>query len=42
MNTNYVWIPFYEAAVLETDPQILPSRIETPKTPLASASSKSP
>jgi len=28
MNANYVWIPFYEAAVLETDSFALPSRIE--------------
>ena len=28
MNASYAWMPFYEAAVLETDPQVLPSRIE--------------
>jgi hypothetical protein len=28
MNRTYVWMPFYEAAVLETDSRILPSRIE--------------
>ena len=28
MNTNYNWMPFYEATVFETDPQILPCRIE--------------
>ncbi len=28
MNVNYAWIPFYEAAVLETDPELLLSRIE--------------
>jgi hypothetical protein len=29
MNANYIWMPFYEAAVLETDLTVLPSRIET-------------
>jgi hypothetical protein len=28
MNANYIWMPFYEAAVLETDLTVLPSRIE--------------
>ncbi|MGA2431659.1 MAG: hypothetical protein ABSH13_24400 [Candidatus Acidiferrum sp.] len=28
MNANYDWMAFYEAAVLETDPRVLPSRIE--------------
>jgi hypothetical protein len=28
MNTHYPWLPFYEAAVRETDPLLLPSRIE--------------
>jgi hypothetical protein len=28
VNANYAWIPFYEAAVLETDPGLLLSRIE--------------
>jgi hypothetical protein len=28
MSTNYPWMKFYEAAVLETDPESLPSRIE--------------
>ena len=28
MHIPYVWIPFYEAAVLETDSRILPSRVE--------------
>jgi hypothetical protein len=28
MNADYVWMPFYEAAVLETDPLVLPNRIE--------------
>jgi hypothetical protein len=27
MDASYVWMPFYEAAVLETDPTVLPSRI---------------
>jgi hypothetical protein len=27
MDANYAWMPFYEAAVLETDPTVLPSRI---------------
>jgi hypothetical protein len=28
VNADYAWMPFYEAAVLETDPRVLPSRIE--------------
>lgn len=28
MNDQYEWMKFYEAAVLETDPMSLPSRIE--------------
>jgi len=28
MNTHYPWLTFYEAAVLETDPLVLPGRIE--------------
>jgi hypothetical protein len=28
MNTHYPWLAFYEAAVLETDSLLLPSRIE--------------
>ena len=28
MSANYAWMKFYEAAVLETDPERLPSRIE--------------
>jgi hypothetical protein len=28
MSPNYAWMKFYEAAVLETDPESLPSRIE--------------
>ena len=28
MSANYAWMKFYEAAVLETDPESLPSRIE--------------
>jgi hypothetical protein len=28
MNAQYEWIKFYEAAVLETDPESLPRRIE--------------
>ena len=29
MNINYEWMKFYEAAVLETNSQALPKRIET-------------
>jgi hypothetical protein len=29
MNVNYEWTQFYEAAVLETNSQALPKRIET-------------
>jgi hypothetical protein len=29
MNINYEWIEFYEAAVLETNSEALPERIET-------------
>jgi hypothetical protein len=29
MNANYEWIRFYEAAVLETNSEVLPDRIET-------------
>jgi hypothetical protein len=28
MNDQYEWMKFYEAAVLETDPESLPRRIE--------------
>jgi hypothetical protein len=28
MSANYAWMQFYEAAVLETNPESLPSRIE--------------
>jgi hypothetical protein len=28
MGANYAWMKFYEAAVLETNPESLPSRIE--------------
>jgi hypothetical protein len=28
MSANYAWMKLYEAAVLETDPESLPSRIE--------------
>ena len=28
MNDQYEWLKFYEAAVLETDPMFLPTRIE--------------
>ena len=31
MTTNYEWMKLYEAAVLETNPNILPSRIEDAK-----------
>ena len=31
MNTNYEWMQLYEAAVLETNPNILPGRIEDAK-----------
>jgi hypothetical protein len=31
MNEQYEWMKFYEAAVLETDPLSLPSRIEAAK-----------
>ena len=29
MNINYGWVKFYEAAVLETNPEALPERIRT-------------
>ena len=29
MNVNYEWMKFYEAAVLETNSEALPNRIET-------------
>jgi hypothetical protein len=32
MNVNYEWMKFYEAAVLETNSQALPHRIETAQT----------
>jgi hypothetical protein len=29
MNSNYEWMKFYEAAVLETNSEAVPQRIET-------------
>ena len=31
MDTHYDWVKFYGAAVLETDPKLLPERIEDAK-----------
>jgi hypothetical protein len=31
VDTRYDWVKFYEAAVLETDPKLLPERIEDAK-----------
>ena len=32
MNINYGWVKFYEAAVLETNSEVLPERIRTVQT----------